>query len=276
MRVSECVFLFFSCGNIRNPHIERCIGCQNMCNYTGCDIIHRIRTECTRPLYMNCISESRTTCISHELCILEFLYEMILIISTGYGRSALVQRRPSRTIYWSHELYLPVTNYVYSNSYMKWYEMQLCNGVRDELYIRVTNYVYQSRTTYTRVLIQNTLMQWTLYTNYISESRTMYMCHELCILKFLRGGHLCNGLFVIWGNTPLLPVSFAEYHLFHRALLQKKPIILRSLLIVATPYLWKHSVVCVTLLPNYRLESRTMYISHELRFAIWGNTPFCA
>ena len=32
-------------------------------------------------------------------------------------------------------------------------------------------------------------------------------------------------------------VSFAEYSLFYRALLQKRPIILRSLLIVATPYL---------------------------------------
>ena len=31
-------------------------------------------------------------------------------------------------------------------------------------------------------------------------------------------------------------VSFAEYSLFYRALLQKRPVILRSLLIVATPY----------------------------------------
>jgi len=33
-----------------------------------------------------------------------------------------------------------------------------------------------------------------------------------------------------------LQVSFAEYTFFYRALLQKRPIILRSLLIVATPY----------------------------------------
>ena len=32
-----------------------------------------------------------------------------------------------------------------------------------------------------------------------------------------------------------LQVSFADYSLLHRALLQKRPIILRSLLIVATP-----------------------------------------
>ena len=34
-----------------------------------------------------------------------------------------------------------------------------------------------------------------------------------------------------------LQVSFAEYRLFYRALLQKRPIILRSLLIIATPYM---------------------------------------
>jgi len=32
-----------------------------------------------------------------------------------------------------------------------------------------------------------------------------------------------------------LQVSFAEYRLFYREILQKRPIILRSLLIVATP-----------------------------------------
>ena len=36
-----------------------------------------------------------------------------------------------------------------------------------------------------------------------------------------------------------LQVSFAEYRLFHRALLQKRPIILRSLIPVATPYAMK-------------------------------------
>jgi len=33
-----------------------------------------------------------------------------------------------------------------------------------------------------------------------------------------------------------LQVSFAEYSLFHRALLPKRPIIGRRLLIIATPY----------------------------------------
>ena len=33
-----------------------------------------------------------------------------------------------------------------------------------------------------------------------------------------------------------IKVSFPEYRLFYRALLQKRPMVLRSLLIVATPY----------------------------------------
>jgi len=40
-----------------------------------------------------------------------------------------------------------------------------------------------------------------------------------------------------------LQVSFAEYRLFYRALLQKSPILLRSLRIVATPYLFLHTYI---------------------------------
>jgi len=44
----------------------------------------------------------------------------------------------------------------------------------------------------------------------------------------------CMGWLRVLGSIKL-HVSFAEYSLVYRALLQKKPIILRSLLIVATP-----------------------------------------
>ena len=40
-----------------------------------------------------------------------------------------------------------------------------------------------------------------------------------------------------------LQVSFAEYSLFYRALLQKRPINLRSLLIKATPYMHSNPIV---------------------------------
>jgi len=46
---------------------------------------------------------------------------------------------------------------------------------------------------------------------------------------------LSMGWLRLAGSLELL-VSFAEYHLCNRALLQKRPGILRSLLIVATPY----------------------------------------
>jgi len=45
----------------------------------------------------------------------------------------------------------------------------------------------------------------------------------------------CMGWLRLVGSFKL-QISFAEYRLFYRAFLQKKPIILRSLLIVATPY----------------------------------------
>ena len=43
------------------------------------------------------------------------------------------------------------------------------------------------------------------------------------------------GRLILVGSLKLL-VSFAEYSLFYRALLRKRPINLRSRLIVATPY----------------------------------------
>jgi len=44
-----------------------------------------------------------------------------------------------------------------------------------------------------------------------------------------------------------LQVSFAKYRLFYRALLQKRPVFLRSLLIVATPYMYSYvyTLMCV-------------------------------
>jgi len=42
-----------------------------------------------------------------------------------------------------------------------------------------------------------------------------------------------------------LHISFTEYRLFYRTLLQKSLIILRSLLIEATPYIYIHIYICV-------------------------------
>jgi len=45
------------------------------------------------------------------------------------------------------------------------------------------------------------------------------------------------GWWLRWVGSLKLQVSFAKYGLLYRALLQKRPMILRSLLIVASPYL---------------------------------------
>jgi len=66
------------------------------------------------------------------------------------------------------------------------------------------------------------------------------------------GGRGRGGLVVsVYGVATIsrlkLQVYFAEYSLFYRALLQKRPIILRSLLIVATPYVPISLVVSVSM-----------------------------
>ena len=62
-----------------------------------------------------------------------------------------------------------------------------------------------------------------------------------------------------------LQVSFAEYRLFYRALSQKRPIILRSLLIVATPYL---TFICIRYRNMYRNMS-VLYKCMQKRINIW-------
>jgi len=56
---------------------------------------------------------------------------------------------------------------------------------------------------------------------------------EVSVYRF-GGFRICMGWLRLVGSLKIW-VSFAEYSLFYRALLQKKPRILRSLLIVATP-----------------------------------------
>jgi len=60
--------------------------------------------------------------------------------------------------------------------------------------------------------------------------------------------HMC--IFTLMGWLRLvgslkLQVFFVEYCLFYRSLLQKRPIIWRSLLIVTTPYQWYTSDICM-------------------------------
>ena len=84
----------------------------------------------------------------------------------------------------------------------------------------------------------------------------IYVCMYMyvCIYIFI---HLCIHSYTHKSDSAIamewlrlvssfkLQVSFAEYSLFHRALVQKRPIILWSLLIVATPYVfcsWRYRI----------------------------------
>jgi len=60
-----------------------------------------------------------------------------------------------------------------------------------------------------------------------------------------------------FASSSKLDVSFAEYSLFYRDLLQKRPIILRSLLIVATPYQDVVLDLCIT---SERIYDQNTYI----------------
>ena len=55
-----------------------------------------------------------------------------------------------------------------------------------------------------------------------------------------------------------LDVSFAEYSLFDGALLQKRPIVLRSLLIIATPEIYIHMYVYIY--TEKRIDMYRLYI----------------
>jgi len=60
------------------------------------------------------------------------------------------------------------------------------------------------------------------------------VCVYLCVCCERGGYGIGMGWLRLVGSLKI-QVSFTEYHLFYRALLQKRPIILRSLLTEATP-----------------------------------------
>ena len=76
-----------------------------------------------------------------------------------------------------------------------------------------------------------------------------------------------------------LQVSLADYRLFYRALLQKRPIILRSLLIVATPYLHFFDTTpwCLPLFDQVVFTSLWIRPGYDtLVFtSLWYDTYFC-
>ena len=70
-------------------------------------------------------------------------------------------------------------------------------------------------------------------------------------------------------------VSFAEYSLFYRALLQKRPIIWRSLLIVATPYFAQSRVKSHIGMSHVTRMNESWLLIHAERFIIHAYTHTC-
>jgi len=64
---------------------------------------------------------------------------------------------------------------------------------------------------------------------------SMHVCMCVCGWVGVFVHHCTTGWLRLVGSLKL-QVSFAEYPLFYRSLLQKRPRIIRSLLIEATPY----------------------------------------
>ena len=74
-----------------------------------------------------------------------------------------------------------------------------------------------------------------------------------------------------------LQISFGEYRLFDRALLQKRPVILRSLLIVATPYINAYTCIStsntsISSVPCVNKEERYTYC--VLKYASHANCMY--
>jgi len=71
-----------------------------------------------------------------------------------------------------------------------------------------------------------------------------------------------------WVGSLKLQVSFADYSLFYWALLQKKPVIFRSLLIVATPYLYSFSDIHIPQIFTSLLYRYSHFSSHPFSIDI--------
>jgi len=76
---------------------------------------------------------------------------------------------------------------------------------------------------------------------YVCICTYVYICIMLIITYIYEGIYMCTYTRMGWlrlvGSLKLY-VSFEKYSLFYRALLQKRHVLLRSLLIVATPYVY--------------------------------------
>ena len=128
------------------------------------------------------ICESRTMCVSHEVCIWVTNYayksqsrsvyvsheQSVYVSHEQCIRNTLCRFTACMCVYASHKLRVRVTNYVFE-SQTKYMSHGQCMGV--------TNYACESRNIYMR----HKLCSWLTVPHWAYESRTMYMTHEQSI-----------------------------------------------------------------------------------------------
>jgi len=101
-------------------------------------------------------------------------------------------------------------------------------------------------------VLKMSVVQWGTWRWLILRRTQAYLVTHTCTMEWLR-----------LAGCLKLYVSFAEYSLFYRALSQKRPIILRSLLMVATAY---RAFEWATLFTGWpRLIASLIFIGHFLQ-----------
>jgi len=122
-------------------------------------------------------------------------------------------------------------------------------------------HIYTHTRTHTRTRVRVQLMHTLTFTKHIHAYTSkidlvMLQCAAVCCSVVQRGAAWCSvlqhvavccivltmGWLRLVGSLKL-QASFAEYNLFCKALLRKRPVILRSLVIVATPYVQNADLV---------------------------------
>jgi len=143
-----------------------------------------------------------------------------------------------------------VCMYVYIYAYIYTYyiciyvhKCKICTYTYMYIYIYVYIYIYMYKYIYIYIHIEKSLVPWLIFFPWLVLSVRTQLLKQM--KKINTHTHTCRYFNMGWlrlvGSLKSW-VSFTEYSLFYRALLQKRPIILRSLLDVLTPY------VCLSIL----------------------------
>jgi len=160
------------------------------------------------------------------------------------------QRDYIRTIHASHRCVINHSHVTYERIMSHMNEschIQMCRGMHE----RVMSHMNHSCQTW----MSHLTYEWVM--SHMNESCHIWMSHVT--YETMTCHEWTMGWLRLVGSSKL-QVSIAEYSLFHRALLQKRPIMLRSLRLVATPYLQVMSHIWINQV-TYMNQSCHMWMS---------------